>query len=147
MKIWQKTLGHFNYGCIALELVVREGGGAEFWFHPEHGKPPRIKIGLDCDWPELLGNFLHELFEFGHSYNGSRFAPDGADRGSDCYRFMFDHNMFSRVCVEAGIFCSEAVPELSKAYHKRKSKTKGKKSEGSASLQGAAGLHRAATKR
>lgn len=129
-QVKQKFIGSFDLGWETVDLIaILDDIGGCFYFQPEPGKVPRIKVGLDYEkWSEVVSTLLHETFEFVLAREGLRFVAcrkfnnDHAD-----YLFAFDHPAFSRICSNAALFVTEAMPKLAAAYNlQRKKKKKNK---------------------
>ena len=60
----QVIVGNYYMGPESVQIILREGMGAEFYPTPERGSIPRIKLGVDQpDWQSLFNNLCHEAFE------------------------------------------------------------------------------------
>lgn len=114
----QKIIGVYELGVHQVQLVLREGSGGEFYFKPEAGALPRIKVGADVDWKGTVSALLHESFEFSMTVSHCRFnpAPDyGMDHSS--YLFVMTHPMFSDIAARTAEFMALSLPDLSRAYN------------------------------
>jgi len=115
----QKIIGVYPCGGEDVQLVLREGGGGEFYTTPEKGHVARIKVGADSGhgWPFLVGTLMHEVMEFAMTRAGLRFtpAPDySLDNGN--YLFAMTHTQFSEAVMRAAMFVAAALPDLAKAW-------------------------------
>ena len=62
-------------------------------------------------------NLVHESMELALLEVGGRFTVDGVGvSGHDMYSFHVDHPKFSEACNRVGLFMSECVEPLRKAY-------------------------------
>lgn len=113
----QKIIGVYPCGGEDVQLVLREGGGGEFYVTPEKGHVARIKVGGDCDWDDVISALLHEAFELQMHRIGCRYDPTG-DYGKDhsSYLFVMTHPQYSNVCGRVAQFLTKAVPALHKAW-------------------------------
>jgi hypothetical protein len=81
-----------------------------------------ITIGLNLSWQETVETMLHEAFEYAAikqncRFVGSAWANSSPSRGL----FVLDHEQFSEICAQVGVFTAEVLPELAgvwKALHK-----------------------------
>jgi hypothetical protein len=117
----QKVIGNFCLGCYSVEVVLREGWGAEYYTCPETAKPPRIKVGAAGHWNSVVSRLLHEALELSMDTHKLKFrrTQDLSD-ATDCVDFFMSHQQFSMVCSDVGTFISEALPALSKEWNKAK---------------------------
>lgn len=116
----QIVVGIYSLGYEAIELVIREGNGGEFYNRPGKGQVPRIKIGADVDaWKDVVSVFLHECFEFIFNRLQCRYEKS-YDMGADAsgYLYVATHPQFSDVCARVGEGVATALPDLSKAWKK-----------------------------
>ncbi len=117
MKLRQVVVGTFYVGHEQVQLVLREGDGGEFWVTPERGSLPRIKIGADGEWKQVITRLLHEVLEFVLARSHARFEPsEDLSRDHAAYLFVLDHPTFSDWCARVSDFLSDAVPKLSAAW-------------------------------
>ena len=118
----QKVVGTYDIGYEQCQLVIREGTGAEFYFLPEKGSVPRIKIGADQDkFDKVIKSLLHEAFEFSYCRMHGRFLPsEDMSNNHARYMFCFDHNQFSESCAVVAEFITAAIPDLKTAWEKWK---------------------------
>lgn len=116
----QVIVGTYDCGLDQIELILREGTGGEFFFKPEDGKVPRVKVGADVDgWNDVVSILLHEVFEMQMTKSHCRFepAPDyGRDHSS--YLFLMNHPIFSDVTARVAGFLALCLPDLSRAWNK-----------------------------
>jgi len=108
-------------GCYVLqpfqvEIYLREGTGADFYFQPEDGRLPRIKVGADNEWQNVVANLLHEAVEMQASMVNCRYQLDNMDTASDRHVFVFNHYQFSLVVEAAGWFLSSCLADLAAAW-------------------------------
>ena len=125
----QKIVGIYYLGYEQVQLVLREGSGAEFYFCPEKGSIPRIKIGADQrEWWHIVDTVLHEAFEFAMERRQCRYhATEDTSRDHSAYLFVLTHTQFSDNCSKVAEFISAAVPDLSKAWRQWNKDKKDKK--------------------
>lgn len=116
-------IGTYKLGSEYVELVLcdRDGGGA-FWAMHDDTKRPRIEVGEKQEhWWQVVAILTHEVYEFAFYRAGLRFCrtPDWAqDNGS--YMFVMSHTDFSEANARAAHFITEALPDLARAWKKRK---------------------------
>ena len=126
----QKIIGVYYFGNEQIELVLREGTGGEFYATPEKGHIPRIKVGADKEWQQVVSALVHEAFEFAALRNRGRYDPCG-DFSNDhsSYLFVMTHPIFSDCCARVAELLTSAVPVLAHEWNawKKDSKKKGKK--------------------
>lgn len=125
----QYLLGAFQLGPQSVDVVLMPNmSGGEFYFIPEEGRLPRIKIGLDyANWYEVVDVVVHEALEYLLTLNNHRFVPSGkfnADHAN--YQFMFDHVQLTTACAQLGVFLANALPKIAEEFNKHiKSRSKG----------------------
>lgn len=116
----QTVIGSYRLGPHAVQLVLREDDGGEFYLVPESGHAPRIKVGADHkDWGEMVSVLHHEAMELAMTMTGVRYqpAPDFAnDHGA--YLFVMTHAQFSEAGARTGRFLSDCLPDLARAWKK-----------------------------
>lgn len=125
----QVIIGTYYMGAEYVQIVLRDGDGAEFYITPEHGKVPRMKIGADRDnWHDIVAALLHEALELCMFRLKCRYSPSN-DFTNDhsAYLFIMDHCQFTDMCCRAGEFLSECEKDLRKAWRKWKKESKKKK--------------------
>lgn len=112
-------IGNYTLGSLSVDVYLRSGRGAEFWFQPEPGYCPRIRIGADGNWYEVLTRIIHEVTEFSFSMRSCRFTPDELSQDATSFRFFADHVQFSAVCDDVAFFLSKAEADIKKEWRKR----------------------------
>lgn len=115
----QKRVGEYKIGAESVEVFIRDGNGGEFYFMPEPGRLPRIKIGGDQSWNEVMATVLHEAMEYAFCRSQLRFSPApeiSPDNGS--YMFCMNHTQFSVAVGSIASFVADLVPDLQRAYKK-----------------------------
>ena len=129
MKEKQEVVGVVDIGYEQCQLVAREGTGGEFYFIPEKGIVPRIKIGIQYNnFDEVITCLLHEALEFSLYRIHGRFAPsEDLAKNHASYQFCFDHNQFTEARAATAEFITVAMPELAKIYNQWKNEQKKKK--------------------
>lgn len=118
----QKIIGVYQAGYTQIQLVAMEGIGGEFYYIPEEGSLPRIKIGVDYDtFAEVHEALLHEILEFLLSITYTRYeSTHTINRGHDKYIFMFTHPQFTEVVKNASEFLCAVHKPLKKYWKKTK---------------------------
>lgn len=116
----QKIVGTYHIGDVSVQVVLREGGGADTFVHPGDIPNPRIKIGADVDtWGEVLGALVHEAVEYCMARLRVRFQrADSEHWDSTSYVFIFNHEQFSDISRRVGDFEARCLPDLLKAWRK-----------------------------
>lgn len=123
-------LGAFYLGWQQVDLFAtvppHENGGS-FYHSPEHGKLPRIKVGIDySEWNHVVSILLHETMEFAMEKLHVRYKKSGNLSGSHAsYLFVLDHEQFCECAEMTGNFIADCLPKLATAY--RANRKKGKK--------------------
>jgi hypothetical protein len=114
-----KIIGTFDMGPQRVQLVLREGDGGEIYLKPGDIDYPRIYVGADKNWEQVMSTLLHEAHELQMLLTGCRLnpAPDHAMDHSS-YIFLMNHPQFSEVCARVAMFLVQALPDLAKAYRK-----------------------------
>ena len=116
----RKIVGVYHLGDESVQLVLREGKGAEFYERPGDIPNPRMKIGADhptIGW--LMDAVMHEGQE--RSMAVMRLRLQRADSyyvDSTAYLFVLTHEEFTEACHRAGMFLAECLPDLTKAWKK-----------------------------
>lgn len=120
----QKIIGTYEAGFEAVELVLREGTGGEFYTIPEKGKICRIKIGGDYKrWDEVVNVLLHEIVELQLFRKDCRLEnSNDISRDHAGYLFVATHPQFSDAIAKAAEFIAPALPDLAKAWAQWKKK-------------------------
>lgn len=132
----QKIVGSYYIGSTSAQVVLREGNGAELYLQPEKGAVPRMKLGADVKWWELLDALMHESLEMQFCLLQCRFLESGKvcrDLGS--FLFVFTHDQFTEACGRSAAFIDDALADVKKAWQawhkkpaKKRARRKGKKS-------------------
>lgn len=120
VKLKQVVIGKYCIGREYVEIVLREGTGADYWLMPEHGHIPRIKVGADVDrFDRLAASLLHELTELVYDRLSCRFDPTN-DIGMDhsTYVFIVPHVVFSDACTRVAECLIECLPDIKNAWEK-----------------------------
>lgn len=114
----QKIIGTYRLGWVEVQLVLREGGGADLFFQPGDIHYARMKIGADQDsWGRIVGSVMHEAGEYVMSQICCRYYHnDDFTRGNDGFMFILTHPQFDDVCCRAGLFLAECESDLCKAW-------------------------------
>jgi hypothetical protein len=117
----QTLIGHYELGVLSVALYLRSGEGAEYYTHPEPGKPPRIKVGASGHWDQAVSRLLHEAMEYTLDNHKCRYRQTMNFLGaSDGVSFHIDHNQFSMACDDVARFITACLPALSKEWNKPK---------------------------
>ncbi len=124
----QKILGCYYLGHDQVEVVLREGQGAEFYLVPEGRLCRRVKIGADGSWRETLNSLLHEIMELMFCTMTLRYVTsDYVNNGHDDYLFIFTHPQFTEIAARLSPFLIACQPDLKKAWRAWHKKPKSKK--------------------
>ena len=123
MKMRQKVVGLYQLGWDEVQIVLREGTGAEFFTCPGDGKCPCIKVGVGKkgqpeSWPTVVSAMLHEAMELSLVRLDTRFAH--SERAVSCdhdFVFVHTHGQFSEACGRAGECLAACLPDLAKVYN------------------------------
>ncbi len=118
----QKRIGIYFLGRTEVEVFAREGNGGEFYFSPEKGHLPRMKIGMDYkDWGDVVEVVVHEAMEFCLDEMRTRYeCSNDITQDHAAYLFVFQHKDLSEACSRVGQFVAEVLPDLSTAYRRWK---------------------------
>lgn len=109
---------HFSLYYVDLYLNTQLLGGS-FNCRPEGSNRAIIEVGGLGEWREVMSALVHEAMELAFLETGCRFTVDGVGiAGRDMYSFIADHPKFSEACNRTGLFLSECVVPLKKAYEK-----------------------------
>jgi len=116
----RNRIGLYELGSRNVRLLTRSGTGGEFTTAGEAGLG-EICVGLDYEtWREVFITLLHEVIEYAYMDMGVRFRPDqDYSNAADGYWFFCNHPQFDEVVARAGMFLSQAVPDLVHTYKKR----------------------------
>lgn len=121
-----QVVGVYLLGPTQCQLVARAGTGGDFHGTPNDLRCPRMSIGIECAWEEVLVSLVHEALELALWTQGCRWYPS-AMVANDLTAFLFvtSHVQFSEGCARAGWFLAQAIPALRAVHSKqRKRKTK-----------------------
>ena len=119
----ETTLGIWEIGNERVELAVRSGYGAEYYYRPE----ARIVVGIDhSEWSSVIGCLLHEAFEFVLDRSNARYdATNNHANDNGSYLFVMTHALFSDACEKSSSFitgCMQSVRESWQANHNPRKK-------------------------
>lgn len=119
----QVFIGVVQLGHEQVDVYLREGTGGEFYTVPEKGRLPRIKVGADQCWKDVISVLSHEAMEFSMMRTECRFTP-GSDFARDHagYLFVMNHTQFSEANARTAWFLADAIPAAGAAYRKWKKK-------------------------
>lgn len=124
VKMRQKIVGTYQLGDEMVQLVLRDGGGADFYERPGDIPNPRMKIGADKEsigW--LMDSVQHEAQERSMAVMRLRFRrEDSYYVDSTSYVFVLTHEEFTEACHRAGMFLSACLPDMAKAWKAWKKK-------------------------
>ena len=112
-------------GYEQVQLILREGTGGDFWYMPEKGSLPRMKIGADYNtWREVVACLIHETQEMLLDRNNLRFNPTHtiSPRDHAAYIFIMTHPQFHDVCAKTADFIAVCLPDLKRAWGKWRKK-------------------------
>ena len=126
----QVIIGTYYSGYEQVELVLREGLGAEFYFCPENKHVARIKVGVDqYEWWQVINALMHEILEFNLARLSGRFyQTEYVCKDTGAFTFMFGHGTFTEATARSAEYMADALPELEKEWKKwKKGKKKNKK--------------------
>jgi hypothetical protein len=116
--MWQKIVGTYRLGDEMVQLVLREGGGADFYERPGDIPYPRMKVGADqpaVGW--LMDSVMHEAQERSMAVMRLRFQrTDSYYVDSTAWIFVLTHEEFTESCHRAGMFLGECLPDLRRAW-------------------------------
>ncbi len=126
MKLKQKILGVYEFGYEQVQIVLREGTGAEFYFMPEKGSVPRIKIGCDYkEWRCIITILQHEALEFALTRLMCRYeCAEDMSKDHSAYLFVMTHQQMSDACAKVADLMSNCLPDLAEAWKKWNKKGK-----------------------
>jgi hypothetical protein len=114
----QTIVGVYELGYEQVQLVLREDTGGEFYFIPEKGSIPRIKIGADYkEWKDVVAPLIHESMEFVLTRYKARYDSAenmGMDKGH--YLFVIGHGGFSDCCAQVAEFIANCWSDLQKEW-------------------------------
>ena len=98
--------------------------GSEVWNGWVDGAYLHMTIGHEPEWGRMVVSALHEVVELGLMLNDAAFSPADSLRREDLgrYRYMFDHDVLTRVCNHAGDMLAYLLPDLEKAWKKHRAK-------------------------
>ncbi len=113
----QRLIGVFRLGHEQIEVFAREGIGGEFYTCPEDGKLPRIKVGFDLCWKDVVSVLHHEAMEFAMMRLECRFNP-GSDfaRDHSSYLFVMTHPQFSEAAARTAWFLADSLPRMGQVF-------------------------------
>ncbi|NQU44859.1 hypothetical protein HQ520_16335 [bacterium] len=124
----QKIIGVYEMGYRKVQVVLRDGHGAEYWALPGDIDFPRMKIGMKGTWKTVLARVVHEAFEMSAESLRVRYFESQDNSGeAGNYLFVFTHCQFAKIADEVGEFMAAAVPDIAKAcqkWNKKKRKAK-----------------------
>lgn len=117
-----QVIGDYEIGYEYVQLVLRDGCGAEFYLLSDDVTIPTIVVGADdADWKQIVARLLHESFELVSDRLGCRFYPSGdLARNSAAYVFVLDHQRLADCCAKVAEFLAAALPDLQKAWKARR---------------------------
>ena len=129
----QPRVGVYRLRAEQVEVFGMCGrDGADTFFIPEVGRLPRMKIGLNQDWPDTVGTLVHEAMEccfnrLSAAYYRYHF---GAVNDPGTFIFHASHAEFTEAASACGDFLVEVLPALKRVWRqaarerKRTEKTK-----------------------
>ncbi len=116
-----QIVGDYEIGYEYVQLILRDGVGAEFDRLSDDVTIPTITLGSDeARWVHVVARLLHESFELVMDRLGCRFYPAGnLANDSSAYTFVLDHQRFADCCAKVADFVAVALPDLKKAWTAR----------------------------
>lgn len=115
-------VGRFYLGWRQVDLFAtvppQEGGGC-FYYSPEDGKLPSIKVGIQSGhWNTVVAILAHEAMEFTMEDHKLRFAPSSQMADSHAsYLFVMSHEQFAECAAITGSLMADCLPRLAEAYN------------------------------
>jgi hypothetical protein len=115
----QEVLGNYRIGLEMVQVALREGDGGEFYYFPEDGSTPRIVIGADNEFEDVLGVLIHEVGELSMCRLGLRYmGSEDMSNDHSGYLFVLTHPQFSDVCNRLAYAIATVQKDLKKAWKK-----------------------------
>lgn len=113
---------HLGFRMVRLICDFTTANGAVFVAPDDHGLP-KVMVGGDAPWDEVIGTLLHEAYELTFIDLQTRYKqrPSWSEEASD-FIFLMTHNQLSEACERVGSFLDHALPDLRKLYFKRTQK-------------------------
>lgn len=123
------VLGTWKLAGVNVQVVVDWTKiGGSFYFAPDAKGPPRIRVGCDHGWPDVVAVLMHEALELVLTLAGQRFKScQGWGHNHGDYIFHLDHNQFCQAVDKLADFCTVVMPVLAHAYSTRKRELKRRK--------------------
>jgi hypothetical protein len=112
----QRLVGTYRLGAFNVTLYLRDGTGGEFYYAPDEKNPPRMNVGQEGGWHQVVGTLIHEAAEFSLSNMRCRYELDENQPSSDRFHFFANHYQFSTMSLDVGMFVAQSLPDLSKAF-------------------------------
>lgn len=119
-----KKVGTYFLGHENVRVALRPGTGGEFFFCPKDKGSALIMVGHDQDrWHQIVAVLLHEAIEFKLARQGNRFDPAPITTTSHAsYVFMMTHEQMEDMASAVGLFLTDVLPDLAKAWKTVKKK-------------------------
>ena len=120
MEMRQEIVWTYRLGDEQVQLVLRKGGGADFYYQPGDIPYPRMKIGADQEsFGGLLDSIFHEAQERSMSVMRVRFHRTDSYYVDSCsYLFVLTHEEFTEACHRAGMFLGECLEDVEEAWRR-----------------------------
>ena len=119
MRLNQSIVGVYRLGMLNVQVVLREGYGGDAYCRPDDVGVPRIKLGAEGKWENVVDRLLHESAELYLELHHHRYLACANERNDPAsVRFMFTHAEFSDLCAVLGVFAACVLPDLADAWKK-----------------------------
>ena len=121
-----QIIGDYEIGYEMVQLILRDGDGAEFYRLSGNVTIPTIIVGCGhACWWQVVACLLHEAFELVADRLGCRFYPShNLANDNSAYLFVLDHQRFADCCAKVADFMTVALPDLAVAWKQRQKTTK-----------------------
>ncbi len=112
--------GNFQISHTNLRISLDPAhSSAELQFYPPDGGCPKIIIGINTSWEDVVASLLHETFELQSYYLQCTFERAGTLGGlSSRYHFLLDHTQMDELCCFQGQLIAKSLPTIGKLYNK-----------------------------
>jgi len=119
----EKVVGFYRIGLENVQVCMRDGDGGEFYYFPDNGSLPKIVIGADGEFEEVLAVFIHEVMEISMCRLGLRYiGSEDMSNDHSGYLFVLNHPQFSDICNRlalAIVMIQKDIKKLWKNWHKK----------------------------
>ncbi|KKN03652.1 hypothetical protein LCGC14_1105560 [marine sediment metagenome] len=128
----QVIVGVYDLGYQKIQLILREGTGADWQTLPKNGDVSQMSIGVDRGiWSQIFRSLMHESLELSIFLCHCRYYQNNdVSDGNDLYMMVMDHGQFGQVSAQAAEFICACQNDLSrawKAWHRPPKKKPAKK--------------------